>query len=53
MTDRDIIIVYIKEYSMDTEEYKGFEQHIKQVNEDDTTKIIVLPNDIVEGIERA
>ena len=52
MTNKDIIIIYIKEFSFDPKNFLEFEKHIKQINEDDSTKVILVPSPQTEKVER-
>lgn len=52
MTDRDIIIVYVKEYILCPEKFEDFNKYVKKVNEDIETKVIVLPFEYIEKVER-
>ena len=51
MTDKDIIIIWLKKYSFPPEEYELIEKLLRK-HDDETTKIIVVPDDIVEKVER-
>jgi len=52
MSEKDIIILYIKEFSMETKDYPQFENYVKKANEDKDTKIIIVPTEVVEKVER-
>jgi len=52
MTDRDIIVIRTKDYAFEhLEEFSRFVEHV-QMFDDDKTKFIVIPNQIVEEVER-
>lgn len=51
MTDRDIIIVWLKEGSFEPEDYTIIYNMIKE-QEDERTKIIVVPDEFVEIVEK-
>ena len=51
MTDKDIIIIWLKKYSFPPDEYELIEKHIRK-HEYETKKIIDVPDDIVEKVER-
>ena len=52
MTDKDIVVIYISQFSDNVEDLKNYENHLILTYGDETTKIIVLANDIVEGVTR-
>jgi len=52
MGGKDIIVLYIKEHTLKTEEYDSFNNYMKGVNEDKDTKLIIVPIEVVEKVER-
>lgn len=52
MNDRDIIVIYYKQFTIDPEEYNEFNGAIRQINEDSFTKIILVPDGIISKVER-
>ena len=52
ITDKDIVVIYTKEFSIPTEEYDRFNVYIKKVNEDKDTKVFIVPIEVVEKVER-
>ena len=52
MSDRDFIILYVKGIFDTPEEYEILAKHLKAVNEDVFTKIIILPDGVIEKVER-
>lgn len=49
--DKDIVIIYIKQFSTEAEEYEFLEKSLRN-QEDEKTKIIIVPNEVVEFVER-
>ena len=52
MTNKDIIILYTKEFSLPTEEYIRFDNYMRKTNEDKDMRIIIVPTEIVVKVER-
>jgi len=51
MTDKDIIIVWLTTNSFPPEDYPTILNMMKE-QEDERTKIIIVPDEIVETVER-
>lgn len=52
MTDKDIVVIYIEQFSDNIEDLENYENHLILTYRDETTKIIVVMNDVVEKVER-